>query len=292
LHKKLYFNIFSETLVIYTNISVCLKVISKHTIHDCTVLLLSSDPQFHDKLDRLTENARIANQGDTHFVQVKFCPVVSLFLETGNMKEDPEEGREVHMRVVNQPDHYPDPINEIVGIHRHLYSLYMRKLHEVYKTDNTVGFNPIDFNQWKIKFRAITDIIDAAIYENHGIKCHEDGDCNNNHISNVIYIHVCDVLNLYITKLRSLERPNVVVVTQLLESFPENITDELTTKLLNAKKLRTLVNYIDLFYMFYAYYGNFSFIPIHDTLNRDLFNEMPNSSMFMNDQHFEAVECG
>jgi hypothetical protein len=252
----------------------------------------SSDPQFRDKLDRLTQTARTANQGDTNFIQVKFCPVVSLFLETGNMKQDPEEGREVHMRVVNQPEHYPDPINEILGIHRHLYSLYMRKLHERYENDNTVGFSPIEFNKWKTKFMDITDIIDAAIYSNHGIKCYEDGDCTNNHISNVIYIHVCDIINLYITKLRSLPRPNVVVVTQLLESFPENITDELTTKLLSYKKLKTLVKYIDLFYIFYAYYGNFSFIPIRGALNRELLNEMPHSSMFMNDEHFVNHQCG
>jgi hypothetical protein len=252
----------------------------------------SSDPQFRAKLDALTENARSANLGDTHFLQVKFCPVISLILETGEMKEDPQEGREIHMRVIDQPDHYPEAINDIVGIHRHGYSLYMRKLHDAYEADNSIGFDPISLQEWKRRILSITDVIDATIYQNHGIKCYEDGNSRNNHISNVIYIHVCDILNLYMTGLKNLPSPRVVVVTQLLERFPEGMVDILTTDLLDTQKLNLLVEHIDFFYMFYAYYGNFSFIPIRSRLHCRLMDQMPHSSMFMNDEHFIRHQNG
>ena len=115
--------------------------------------------------------------------------------------------------------------------------------------------------------------IDASITKNHGVRCFEDGDKDNLMVRNVFYLHICDVINIIITR-TSGEAIDVVVPTDLLTIIPKDMTNDFELKFLREENRAFLMEHADFLYYCYAYIGNHSFIPIRTKLN-------DNSSIFV-----------
>jgi hypothetical protein len=88
-----------------------------------------------------------------------------------------------------------------VNTERKGYEMYMRKKADAYRADNSVGFNVDNFETYVSKFYSVTTTIDRAIFVDHGVKVYKDGNMDNDTIGNVMILHPCDIMNIYIHSL-------------------------------------------------------------------------------------------
>jgi hypothetical protein len=75
-------------------------------------------------------------------------------------------------------------------------------------------------------------IIDHTIREEHGVQCYLDGDISNTNPSNVIILHICNVLNIAKCKRLGLTIPEVVIPSGKFERIPDTIKNRLTDHLI------------------------------------------------------------
>jgi hypothetical protein len=255
------------------------------------LLSLPTDDQFTNKLTtacRLSENG---TEGDVHFVQVTNCPVTLLFLITGRVRDDSTTLHEVHMRLVGQTSDYPDVPANMYSTQKKGYKHHLEKARNLYQADNSVGFNTLDFQTYREMFMNICQHIDNARRVHHGIKCYNDGNLENNVFSNVFYIHVCDVLNILKCERNNQPMPAVFIQTTMFEEVLREWRNALVYSMLTVYELEFLVQEIDFFYTCFAYYGNYSMLPVRTRVDEGC-NVLSHSSFFTNNEHFVEHQKG
>ena len=234
------------------------------------------------RLDNAKELASNASFGSRFFLAVSSQPVVSLNIITGDKQDNTSKQRQVHLNYQLQPDDYPLVYKTMEETYLHAYDQYKNRLDTSIET--------MDFNSFSSQFNDICMDIDSSIRQNHGIKCYEDGDASNNDASNVMILHICDVFNI-MQSYRENSVPVLYIKTRLLREVSSSITNEFQKSFLKEYLVPFFWNNIDFLYTCYAYYGNFSFVPIRTLVDKD--NEMlKSSSFFTNDEHFVNHQIG
>ena len=231
------------------------------------------------------EAASSAELGSVSFLQASSCPVVSVFITTGALKNDGINKRSSDLRFVGQHDSYPPK-----PVSRHQqnswgYSKYIEK-----ERNNEHESQIMSREEYVTKFYSICDIIDSEIRTSHGIKYFSDGDVDNNQARNVYYMHVCDIMNIIISQKRG-STPFLGIQTELLNELNSTNTTNKFVELFTTDKLNFLYLNIDTYYISYAYYSNHSFIPTRTQVDEED-PEFTLSSFFMNDPHFTTHQRG
>jgi hypothetical protein len=253
-------------------------------------MLSSLSPEFKKKLTEVRGRAEKAETGTCNFLEINANPVTSLYLITGNKKDDGSNEKDIHMTFEQQPSDFPTMPNTNLACDKQGYKMYLTKVKNDYDLGMIERFAPIKFDEWKQMQYHLREIIDELIKMNHGIKCFEDGDTNNNDIRNVIFLHVCDVFNILMNKKRN-KTTTLLIKTQLLKEIKPSMVDFLTSEILNETYMNYLVDNIDHMYTNYCYYGNGSFLPIRTHIAEDdpVFK---NSRFFMNSIHYAKHQRG
>jgi hypothetical protein len=241
------------------------------------------DADRNKKLKRAQECAELGFEGHTYFYEFSRRPLISMFLTTGALKENSETEHDVHLRYVQQHEKYPSVPKDFEGIVKKGYKMY-----DKYRKSREKRVYKFDF--YNTKFREMCKLIEDSIADKHGIACHEDGNLENNHESNVYYMHICDIMNIMIKK-RCNNVPKIVIKTSSLQEIKEETVNVFSSTVLDADQENFLVENIDIFYLVYAFYGNNSQIAIRTKVspNSKMFQE---SSFFMNDSHFVMHQRG
>jgi hypothetical protein len=253
-------------------------------------MLSTLSPEFKVKLEEVRTRAELADTGTANFLEITGCPVTSLYLISGNKKEDGSNKKEIHMSFEQEPSGFPSRPKTDDECEKEGYRMYLTKIKNDYDLGKTDVFSGIRFDEWKVTLREIRDCIDMSIKLNHGIKCFQDGNLDNDDIRNVYYMHVCDVMNVYSN------RKNGTCVTlflksKLLEEIALDMKDVLTNTILTGKYLKFWDDNLDYLYTNYAYHGNGSMLPIrtHVPENDKTFIK---SSFFTNNVHFAKHQRG
>jgi hypothetical protein len=238
------------------------------------LLSLPTDDQFRTKLNTACTLCENGAAGDLHFLQLSHCPVTSLYLVTGPLREDSNTLHQTNMRVVAQPDNFPEFPRTMYSSQQKGYKYHLEKCRDAYKQDNSVGFNPLDFQTYReTLFMNICRHIDAALCQHHGIKCYNDGNLSNNTFSNVFFMHVCNILNMLKCEKKGQAMPIIFVVTPTFEVALSKWKNVLVHSMLTVYELQFIMKEIDYFYTCYAYFGNFIMLPIRTQVieNCDVF---------------------
>jgi hypothetical protein len=242
------------------------------------------------KLDLITESAKTSDEGIRHFFELSSKPVTSVFIHTGGLVNENSDEHEISVEVVSQPDTYPVAPDGMYATQQEAYADYYRKKLAEYRADERNGLNAMSFQNYQRRFQNVLEIIDDAVRARHGVKCFEDGDTTNENMGNVLYLHVCDVINIYVNRRRGMPT-NVYIPTNTLDEISDDLVDELTTSLLTGEALETFDYQCDIFYRCYCYYGNYSFLAIRTQIPMNL-DEMVNSRFFTNNRHFMQHQFG
>jgi hypothetical protein len=247
-------------------------------------------PEKQRQLALLKEEALCADKGIAHFYELDLCPVFGLYLTTGDMKTDGSNEKDVHMKFVNQPDYYPPVINSQDDVIKEAYSDYIFKKLSQYGKDQSKGVLIKRYFDYWVDYKAVIEVCDNSIREYHGVQCFEDGNTSNDDYRNVLFLHICNLFNIYVNKSQGTDT-KVLLKSNLLKEIKPEITDFLFGKHLNVRNLETFKYQIDMFYMYYCYYCNKSFVPVSTYIDKqsDVFLK---SKFFVNDNHFARHQKG
>jgi hypothetical protein len=225
-----------------------------------------------------------------YFLEINANPVTSLYLITGNPKNDGTDEKDIHMSFEQQPPGFPVMPSTNDACDKQGYHMYLTKVKNDYDLGVIETFSPIKFGEWKTMLYTLRDIIDEIIRMNHGVKCYKDGDITNNDIRNVYFLHVCDVFNIIMNKKRN-KKTTLLISSKLLEDVKETTVDAITTRVLNETYIKYLMDNVDHMYMNYCYYGNGSFLPIRTHIAED--DEVfLKSKFFINNIHYAKHQRG
>jgi hypothetical protein len=249
---------------------------------------LPSDPHWRIKLQTVHQLADYGEEGDVHFLQVHTVPLSSMILTTGKpIPNGYGRKKQVHMRMLAPPPDLPKVPNGVKAIVEDGYKKHVERTVRSYSAPGGHASRVIPFPKWKCLFDSVTTVIDKMIYAHHGIKCHMDGNINNDMLINILYLHVCDVLNIIASRHNNDVIPEVAIRTTMLESLPDSILETLSTESseLSRECVDFLISEIDFFYIVYAYYGNGSFLSLRTMVpsNSAVFIH---SSCLMNNEYF------
>ena len=84
----------------------------------------------------------------------------------------------------------------------------------------------------------------------------------NNSRSNVIYLHVCDILSMMYARVLNEENPRVILKNSKLEEISDEMIDELTVRVFNNEEKEYILDNFDIFYVCFGYWHNYSNLPI------------------------------
>ena len=71
----------------------------------------SVSSEMNRRLHATKELAESAEEGSVFFLEVTYKPIISLFITTGSISRDNPQKRSVHLRFVNEPEHYSELID-------------------------------------------------------------------------------------------------------------------------------------------------------------------------------------
>ena len=236
------------------------------------------------RLNEVKRKAMVADEGSTYFLQVSSHPVVSLFIVTGDKLNDTSNERSVHLHYSPQPECYPPVITDTSVLEAMGYEQYN-------KLNGTMMKKYPTLEEYKISLYSLFDDIDRTILENHGVRCYDDGCARNKAHTNVFYLHICDVLNIFINKKMHSGTTEVIVSTDMLMSIPTTMSNEFEDSYLRESNKEFLSSNVDFVYYCYAYLGNKSFVPIRTGI-KDNSNTFVCSKFFMNNDHFVMHQYG
>jgi hypothetical protein len=255
---------------------------------------LPRDPHWRSKLKKVQHLADYGEEGDVHFLQIHAVPLSSMILTTGApIASGDGRKKQVHLRMLGPPPDLPKVPNGVDEIIQDGYKKHIERTISLLGTDGRRGSRVTPFHKWKTLFLSVTNVIDAMIYAHHGIKCHMDGNINNNMLINILYLHICDVLNIIACRHTNKPMPQVCIRTTMLQSIPETILETLTTSTSNLTKesFDFMVEEIDFVYLVYAYYGNGSFLSLRTMVPVDS-SVFRHSSVLMNNEYFFSHQEG
>lgn len=233
------------------------------------------------KINIVKRMAEDGEEGDESFLEISCCPVVSLFITTGSTRSDGSDKRNLHLDYKMEPSCFRNFNYSSIGPERIGYDIY---------TKVTCDEDKISLKEYGTLFNSVCSDIDRAIKTYHGIKCFEDGDDKNETIANVFILHLCDVLNIIHSQTSEMN-PTLFLKTGLLKVLRRKTTYEFLETYVKGKNIDFLMKNIDVFYLCYAYFGNYSFVPIRTLVAHDsvVFKE---SKFFSNNPHFVRHQVG
>ena len=237
----------------------------------------------NERLSVLKGIAETSVEGRVFFYEVSSNPVVSLYITTGSVSKSNPKKKDLHLKYVNEPSNYPKV--SLVG--KTLDEVGYDRYQGVVQNDTVID---VSFDEYKIKFHSICDKLNKAISQYHGIKCYEDGDSSNQSVTNVIILHICDVLNIMLSEVEE-KVPHLFMDTSLFRMIDRRLSKEVQIPLLSRTEKKFVIQHVDFFYMCYAYVGNYSFVPIRTKVERDC-DIFKTSSFFTNDEHFIKHQKG
>jgi hypothetical protein len=211
-----------------------------------------------------------------------------MFLTTQELKDDDSGKHHYGMHIVGQPPNFPNTPRNMNLMQREGYSRYLRQV-LVRDRENGIHIIPLSINEWRKDFMTVISVIDRAIRANHGVKCFEDGNMQNNEVGNVYYMHTCDIMNVYMRRMQN-EVPVIYLPSPSLNSIRIETRNELTDSLFSTNQLKFFVQNIDFLYNSYAYFANYSFIPIRTLLEAD--DVFITASFYTHDNHFRTHQEG
>ena len=174
----------------------------------------SLSPDLRRKLDIVKGLAQQAETGRVFFIEVSHKPVVSLFVETNEIIDNKTQLHNVSLKLANEPESY-SKFRSICSNHD-LYGF--NKYNQILSLDN----NKIIYDEYKTKVDEVFSDIDNAKMKYHGIMCYEDGDRTNTEARNVFVLHVCDVMNLIISR-RQGNIPRLLLNTTMMSSIEDSM---------------------------------------------------------------------
>jgi hypothetical protein len=242
------------------------------------------------KLDKAIDIARTAQEGREFFVEMCSNPLRSTWITTGTLVDDGTGNREIHTRLVGEPSNFPTTPPTKREIHREGYRRYLQRVLQAHREGDNIAFTPMSIANWIIQFDRVTIAVDRAIRDCHGVKCYEDGDVQNEHPTNIFFLHVCDVFNMYVHRLSGTV-PTMFITTNSLNSLWLHMRNDLLDSIMNQEELDFLLDEIDYFYNVFAYYGNFSFVPIRTLVNCDD-DRFTTASFYTNNEVFKEHQRG
>ena len=172
--------------------------------------------EWRRRLDDLKEKAKVAEKGSIFFVEISSLPVVSLFIVTGDKINRLSSERETHLHFSSQPDTYPRAQDKVIAMQSIGYQHYLKEC---------VDIERLDLSAFQTKFLSVCDDINNAIKKNHGVRCYEDGSQSNTHITNIIYLHICDILNMIINRVHN-NQTRLVIKTKLLKKISDDLIND------------------------------------------------------------------
>ena len=159
------------------------------------------------RLRNAKECAQNGEEGDVTFLQASRKPLVSLFIKTGGLTPNGHTKRSVELNFVSQHSRYPQLLEDIKDIEL--------KGYELYKLTTT---NEISLEDYKLLFYSTCNNIENAISKYNGVVCYKDGNSDNNEITNLYILHICDIMNLMTNSHKNLGT-DVTVRSNLLKEF-------------------------------------------------------------------------
>jgi hypothetical protein len=276
-----------ESLFVITiQLPLVIRLHKKGSIHNrkATTTVMERflrNPEILLKVQLLTAVARNANRGDSFFMQVSPCPVTSIRITTGDVDPDDEQQRNTHIHFTGEPDGYPTWPPDMATAQRRGYEKYLRRLHTNFRENPEEGFSPISIDLYRDKFMRICRKFDAAVYTDHGVKCYINGNMEDDYYFNVIIFHLCDIMTIFIHERQGLPIPDLVLQTDMLTTIPsQEMVSDLMDVQMSVEEKNFLEEHIDWFYLCYAYWGNFSFVPIRSRMSNNV-NDVEEASFLM-----------
>jgi hypothetical protein len=243
--------------------------------------------------DRIYANAvtRAENgaEGLITFAPLSSNPVQSMYLTTQDIKDDGSGLRNFHLHIVGQPTNYPTTPRTRNLILKEGYRRYLKRV-LVTQRQNAPNLIAESFGEWSDRFMNVTRTIDQSIHANHGIQSFDDGDMSNTHVNNTFYMHICDVMNCYICRLAG-EVPVVYLPSPLFNEVKLSMRNVLTDSIFTEEQLKFFVQEIDFLYHIYAYFANFSFVPVR-TLLEPREGVIDTANFYTHDDHYRKHQKG
>jgi hypothetical protein len=218
--------------------------------------------EWASKLSKARNLAEKANEGDVFFLEMSRAnPICSMYLVTGKVSNDDPNRRELHMHVDQEPRTYPYFPTTKESIRNLAYQEYTRKFQKKGKNTDSTEDVIMSKETFLRKFTEITVHADKSIRKTHGIMCYQDGNFENEDMSNVYILHISDVMNIHMRKKKGL-KTTLVLPTHSLSYIPETTRNKFIEETLSEEMLAFLEDNIDFFYRLYCYYANDSFVPV------------------------------
>jgi hypothetical protein len=198
---------------------------------------LPKNAHWRSKLKKVTDLAEYGKEGDVYFLQIHTVPLSSMTLTTGApIRNGDGKKKQVHMHMKGPPPELPKIPNGVQAIVQDGYKRHIARTVQYCRVHGERATKVVPFAEWKRLFLSVTEVIDTMIYAHHGIKCHMDGNINNEMLINILYLHVCNVLNIISCKNNNIPLPDVAIATSMLQSLPDTIQETLTSSSSNLTK--------------------------------------------------------
>jgi hypothetical protein len=221
----------------------------------------------------------------TSFVEISSNPLTGLYLKTVNEATSGEETNEIEEILVSEPEFYPDKPDDIMDMINQEYVRYEKRCDDSGKDRRFSRFT------WKKKFSEIRQVIEDATKQYEGVVCYEHGDTADSCAGNILVLHVCDILNLFIERAYNERMPELYVRTAMLADLNAITSNTLFDDILNKDQLKFLIQEVDFIYAWFAYWNNHSSLPIRTTVCKDS-SIFKKSSFFTNDDTFRQHQEG
>jgi hypothetical protein len=257
---------------------------------------LPKDPEFQANLEKTKAVAIKGGVGYPHFMQVCRYPVGSLYVTKVSEGEiDGVVSTGISMHVEGQGENYPKRPGGQDEIRKEGYRWYISdRVDKHLRVDDRcarLGGPAMTYKEYYRRHSELCLIIDDEIRQYHGIMCYEDGNRHNLDYRNVFFMHVCDIINIFVTDMMHMDPVEFEIPTNLLHEVPKKFKNKLTDNRLTEDQRLFLLHHCESFYTIYGYYGNYSFMGIRTKVNE--FNEkLRRSSFFMNDEFFVKHQKG
>jgi hypothetical protein len=244
---------------------------------------LPQDKRWQVKYRKMNAAIAQANIGDVYFMEISSYPLASVLIKVVSIDQNTRE-RNTEMIFVSQMTWFPKKPGNVDDIMRAGYKLHKRRITQSVGTE-LENNKMMTWTKYKYYHIAVLNLIDRCIHKNHGVQCQQNGQIDEHRLDNTFFLHICDVINLFVTQELNLKIPELVLATHWLRHIPENISNMLKGRVMNTTQCKFLLEEADHIYCCYAYYSNFSFIPIRlrvhtsNPVLRDL-------AIFMNAEEF------
>jgi hypothetical protein len=243
--------------------------------------------------DRIYANAvnraENGNEGLVTFAPLSSNPVQSMLLTTQDIRDDDSGLRNYHVHIVSQPPNFPETPRNMNLMQREGYRRYLRRVLVTHRS-TSAHVIATSFDEWREMFMSVISVMDESIRDRHGVLCFEDGNMNNNDVTNVFYMHICDVMNVYICRLAG-EVPVVYLPTPSFNTVNVKSKNMLTDRMLSTEQINFFIQEIDFLYNSYAYFANYSFLPVRTLLEpRD--DVITTAHFYTHDDHFRTHQDG